>query len=471
MKTESNITKKFRPLKFSDVVGQDISVRKLEGAIKSGVLPPAYLFSGTTGCGKTTCARILAMSLNCTNRTDIDPCGECPSCKAMLRGTSDYLIEVDGATCGKVEDARNLMASLCYVVPADAYKVVIIDECHGLTKQAWDASLKTIEEPPPRVLFVFCTTEISKVIPTIKNRCTTIQFPGVADNLILDVLKKILEVENVPYDEKSVNTIVKSAEGSIRDAETKLESFIRMGKVTADDVNAVYQSLDPHTLMAYFNHVINQDDRAASSVASGWVRMGIVPQVVVTGMMEHVRSLIWDWSVSDATIRQMIKMQRDKVGASKVVQWIDFLYDQLRYIKDYPMPYQLVLDLITIKLVDTLKAPASKKKKEEPAETKGEVEVMSAPTAPPAGSAAAQAPSQERADFETAINKMRMICSGILQCKTDKYATMTSANGRLFDIVIAPQFAVSEYYFVYSDVDQAIENYPTNMSKFVKVKQ
>jgi len=469
MKTESNLTKKFRPHKFSDVVGQDISVKKLEGAIRKGVMPPAYLFSGTTGCGKTTCARILAMALNCSNRQDIEPCGECKSCRAMMNDTSEYLIEVDGATCGKVEDTRNLMASLHYVVPADAYKVVIIDECHGLTKQAWDASLKTIEEPPPRTLFVFCTTEVAKVIPTIKNRCTVIQFPGVADQLILETLKKIIEIEKVPCEDKALVSIVKSAEGSIRDAQNKLEGFIRLGKVTEDDVNATYQSLDSHTLMAYFNHISNQDERGASAVASGWIRMGVTPQVVVTDMLEHVRNMIWDWAISDGTLRQVVKLQKEKVGAIKIVQWIDFLYDQLKYIKDYPMSYQLVMDLITIKLIDTLKSPV-KKKKEDKAEAQAAPaeHVLNEPVPAPE---AQKVDPELSAKYEQAVNQMKLACGGIVQRKTDTYTTMTGNRGTVFDVVLAPQFAVTQYYFLYSDVDKAVAGYPANMSKFLKLKQ
>ena len=175
---KTNITKKYRPHRFSEVVGQDISVKKIVMALQSGVIPPAYLFAGIRGCGKTSCARLVAMSLNCIARVGVEPCGTCDSCKSILQDNSEYLVEVDGATYGKVENVRDLMASIKYMVPDGAYRVVIMDECHGLTKQAWDSALKTIEEPPRNTLFIFCTTEFGKVIPAIREPVCAGAVPG-----------------------------------------------------------------------------------------------------------------------------------------------------------------------------------------------------------------------------------------------------------------------------------------------------
>ena len=467
MENKANITKKYRPLKFSEVVGQDTSVKILANAIQSGVIPPAYLFYGTRGCGKTTSARLVAMSLNCRNRQGVDPCGQCPACRAILDGSSEHLVEVDSATFGKVEETRQLMASMRYVVADDCYRVVIMDECHGLTKQAWDASLKPIEEPPPRVLFIFCTTEIQKVIPTIKSRCTVVPFAGVADNVIADILRKIVQAEGATCDDAALAKIVRAAGGSIRDAQTILEGFVRSKHITEADVAAIYQSVDPQTVMAYFNAVIAKDTHAACNTASGWTRAGITPSVIITGLLEHLRNMIMDWKITDSTLRQMVKLQRDKIGDARVATWIDFFYDQLEYIRDYPMEYTLVTDLITIKLIETLRvrdAAPKKKKDEEPKtdEPKTPIEAAATPAPPPAPA---------RLNIE-AINRLVIAIGGTIQHSHSSFTMMTLhyGQGQRLDVVTDVALVASDTYFMASDIDKAIENYPKNMRRYAHYK-
>ena len=474
-KPKQNITKAYRPIKFSDVAGQGVSVRQLGAAISKNVIPPAYLFSGSKGCGKTTCARIFAMSLNCKNRQGVDPCGECESCKAILNGNSDYMIEVDGATKGKVEDARELFASVNFYVPVDAYKVIIIDECHMFTLQAWNASLKTIEEPPPRVLFIFCTTEVSKVIATVKNRCTTIQFPAVADIVIEQVIKNILEKEQVPCEEAAVAKIVKLSGGSIRGAQTILEGFIRLGTVTETDVSAIYQSVDPQTVLAYFNNVLEHNTKGACNIAGGWVKMGVPPSEVINGLLEHCCNMIMDWVITDGTLRQMVKLQKEKIGESRVVQWVDFFYDQLQYIRDYPMKYTLVLNLVTIKLIDSIRVREAgpKKKKEERVAEDGKEAVEA-----PMPTKAAPAPTPAKANEETfrryqeALTKIKTVTCGIIQYThpTGACTTVATSKGMVFDIVLEAANAVSANFFLYTDVEAAITDFPTNMNKYLQNK-
>jgi DNA polymerase III subunit gamma/tau len=475
VESKANITKKFRPLKFSDVAGQEISVRQLTSALQKGIIPPAYLFCGTRGCGKTTSARLFAMSLNCTARIGVDPCGQCTSCKDILNDNSEYLIEVDGATCGKVEDVRNLMSSIRYVVPDGHYKVIIIDECHGLTKAAWDASLKTIEEPPPNVLFIFATTELGKVIPTIKSRCTTIQFPSVPDNIIVDVIKRIVTVENVPCEDAAIARIVKASGGSIRDAQTILEGFIRMGKITEADVAAIYQSLDPHTVMAYFRHILDKDEKAAYNQTMGWIRMGVNPSVIVNGLLEHLRNMLMDFIVTDNTLKQMLKTQRDKITPSRVVDWIDFFYDQLQYIRDYPMEYTLIMDLITIKLIDSLKTTregGSKKKADK------EVEAPKPEAAPVTPELAlvpvieAPQPPMTKLDRDL-VCKFRAAVGGITKDVNREYTreTIQAKAGHVLDVVTEDKCAISSMWVLCSDVNAALVDFPANMNQYLKIKE
>ena len=184
--------KKYRPKRFGEVVGQTAAVRTLKNAIKTNRVANAYIFAGPRGVGKTTIARILAKALNCLNPTpEGEPCGECEHCRSIDKGNFPDLVEIDAASNRGIDDIRQLKESVSYAPIKGKYKVYIIDEAHMLTKEAFNALLKTLEEPPPRTVFVLCTTELDKIIPTIQSRCQRVIFKKIPEGLIVERLKEI----------------------------------------------------------------------------------------------------------------------------------------------------------------------------------------------------------------------------------------------------------------------------------------
>lgn len=445
-----NITKKYRPKKFSEVIGQKRAVITLTSALEKKVISPAYLFWGIQGAGKTTLARLVAMSLNCEKKIGIEPCGECTECKAILNGCSDYLIEKDGASKSGVDDTRELNEIIRFKVPNNKYKVVIIDECHALSKAAWQAALKTVEEPPPRVLFIFCTTESLKVPATIKSRAVPCQFSGVDDNIISDVLKKICTEEQVSFDDDALNLIAKYAFGSIRDAQTILEGYIRSGKVSKQDVEDAYRTIDPSTIVTYFNNIIDKNIKGASNMVIGWIKLGISPEIIINCLLEYLRNMLMDFNVSDNAYKTLLHSQRERIGDANVVKWVTFFYDQLRFIKEYPMEYTLAMDLITIRLMATLDNFESVKVKKEKKEEK---EVKEKKT-------------EEKKDTGPKLNgslveSLKNACGGTLK-KVDlnnKYVTIQTKNGGLFDVVVDPSLSTTGYYLLDTDLLSAITFY------------
>lgn len=217
---------KYRPMAFDDVVGQEHVVRTLRHAIESGRVANAYLFVGPRGIGKTTTSRIFAKALNCTSPNGVEPCGKCENCVQIAEGRSLDVMELDGASHNKVEHVRPIIDAVQFKPTASKYKIFIVDECHMLTPAAWNALLKTLEEPPPYVKFIFATTEGDKVLPTIISRCQRFDLHRIQTNQIVDRLKYICGNEGVSADEDALLAIARGAEGGMRDALSSLDQLI-----------------------------------------------------------------------------------------------------------------------------------------------------------------------------------------------------------------------------------------------------
>ena len=233
------LARKWRPQNFSSLVGQGPIVTALRNALKEGRIAQAYLFSGIRGVGKTTAARVLAKALNCEKGPAADPCNQCTACIEITRGSDMDVIEVDAATYSKVEQVRELTESLRYGPARDRYKVVVLDEVHRLSRQAFDALLKIVEEPPPHLVFIFATTEIEAVPATILSRCQEFHFRRVPAIEVAALLREICTDEHIEASEAALRLIARAGEGSVRDAVALLDQLATFGSGAISDEEAI----------------------------------------------------------------------------------------------------------------------------------------------------------------------------------------------------------------------------------------
>ena len=232
------LARKWRPQDFSSVVGQESTVTALRNALQEGRIAQAYLFSGIRGVGKTSVARVLAKALNCENGPAADPCNDCRTCTEITSGADLDVIEVDAATYSKVEQVRELTESLKYGPARDRYKVVVIDEIHRLSRQAFDALLKIVEEPPPHLVFIFATTEVDSVPATVLSRCQEFSFRRVRPALLADHLRLLADHEDIEASDNALRLIARAGEGSVRNSVALLDQLATFGSGTIADEDA-----------------------------------------------------------------------------------------------------------------------------------------------------------------------------------------------------------------------------------------
>jgi len=262
------IARKWRPAVFEDIIGQDHVTRTLKNAVSTGRVAQAYLFSGPRGVGKTTAARILAKSLNCTSGDHSLPCNECPSCLAITNGASVDVLEIDGASNTGVENVRELRENIMYMPTGGMRKIYIIDEVHMLSISAFNALLKTLEEPPPHVVFIFATTEVKKIPLTILSRCQRYEFRRISVQLMEAHLKKILTTENIAFEEDALFAIAREADGSLRDAESLLDQVLAFGgeAVRLIDVTEALGLMDRSVLLELMRAIVDKKGDASLNI-------------------------------------------------------------------------------------------------------------------------------------------------------------------------------------------------------------
>ncbi len=288
------IARKYRPQTFDQFIAQEPIVRTLKNAIEQSRVAHAYIFSGMRGVGKTTAARILAKALNCEKGPTVTPCGACPSCVEIASSTSMDVLEVDAASTGRVEEVRVLLENARYVPARDRYKVFIIDEAHMLTKEACNALLKTLEEPPPRVVFVLATTEPHKIISTIHSRCQSFYFRSVSFEEILSVLARVAGDEKIKADSEALAVMARAAEGSLRDALSILDQAIAYcgGQINADKVRELLGVVSEDVLERLVEAVRAQSAEAVLQLVDELVRDGHNLQHFSREVLRHIRNLL-----------------------------------------------------------------------------------------------------------------------------------------------------------------------------------
>lgn len=287
--------RKYRPQSLETLVGQEHIKKTLTSAIELGKISHAYLFTGPRGTGKTSTARILAKSLNCKNGPTIHPCGECESCKDITNSIPIDVIEIDAASNRKVEDTQNLLEKIQYVPVNGKYKIYIIDEVHMLTNHAFNALLKTLEEPPKNVIFILATTEVHKVLDTIKSRCQRFDFRRITTDDIVKHLRYISDQEGINITNDALFAIAKNSAGGMRDSISLLDQLSILGiskEITTDDVNSILGRISFDILKKLSSRIIESKPSEAIEILNEIYNSGNEPLQILTNLCEYFKNLL-----------------------------------------------------------------------------------------------------------------------------------------------------------------------------------
>jgi DNA polymerase-3 subunit gamma/tau len=355
----ASLYRRHRPQSFAEVVGQEHIVRTLSNAVEKGRVHHAYLFVGSRGTGKTSMAKILARSLNCVNGPTLTPCGECESCQTIAAGTSLDVIEMDAASNRSVDDIRELRERVGFAPAAGRWKVYILDEAHMLTKEAWNAFLKTLEEPPPNTAFVLATTEPQKVMATIVDRCQRFDFQRPSLEQIAEVVKRVAAAESIQIEDGAVALISRSATGSFRDALGTLDQLVAFGgdSVTTDEVVEVLGAADAELLFDTTDALAAGDARAALEAVERLSRSGRDPGQFARDLIAHLRQLLVARATGEVpesftvTVAQPERLaeQAKQMDDAKLVGAIDALSNAVAAMREGDDP-RLTLEVSLLKV-------------------------------------------------------------------------------------------------------------------------
>jgi DNA polymerase III subunit gamma/tau len=340
----TSLYRRHRPQSFAEVVGQAHIVRTMSNAVDQDKVHHAYLFVGSRGTGKTSVAKILARSLNCVNGPTLTPCGECESCRTIANSTSLDVIEMDAASNNSVEDIRDLREKVSFAPALGRWKVYILDEAHMLSTSAWNAFLKTLEEPPPSTIFVLATTEAHKVPATIVDRCHRFDFQRPSLEQITTVLRRIAEAEGIEADDKALAMIARAAGGSFRDAIGTLDQLVTYGgkKVALQDVLDVLDVADADLIFNATDALIVHDPGAALARVEELAESGRDPTQFMRDLTAHLRHLVVVQTIGEAPDSfsvtadetERLEAQAQQMSQTEAVRAIDLVSAALAAVKE-----------------------------------------------------------------------------------------------------------------------------------------
>lgn len=355
--------RKYRPRTFDEVIGQDHIITTLKNQIKLDKISHAYLFTGSRGTGKTTTAKIFAKAINCTNSSDGSPCLECETCKALDKTNIDVL-EIDAASNNGVDEIRDLREKVKYPPVVGKYKVYIIDEVHMLSTSAFNALLKTLEEPPAHTVFILATTEVHKLPATILSRCIRFDFKLVSVEDLSAILRKILKEEGVTFDEQAISVIARAGEGSVRDTLSIADRCVSYSgnNLTYQKVVEVLGISEKETLIALSDLILKKDVGSALVELDKVLSSGKSPLVFASNLISYFRDLLLIYSIGDKAreivvvkddIYVKMKGQATAENYGELVSAIEILSSVEQELRYSTLP-RLVLETAIIKTISNI---------------------------------------------------------------------------------------------------------------------
>ena len=347
----------FRPQSFNDVVGQEHVTKTLRNAISKEKQSHAYIFSGPRGTGKTSIAKVFAKAINCLNPHDGEPCNECAVCKGITQGTNGDVIEIDAASNNGVDEIRNIRDKVKYAPSESKYKVYIIDEVHMLTTGAFNALLKTLEEPPAHAIFILATTEPHKIPPTIISRAQRFDFKAISTEQIVERLRFVAQEQSLDYEEAALEFIAKASEGGIRDALSIIDQAIAFGDehLTLQDVLDVTGSVDEASLNELFNDIVNGNVKEAFSRYHHFVSEGKEVNRLINDMIYFVRDTIMNKTINEQTSYDALT----QFDLETLYYMIDIINDTLVSIR-FSVNQNVHFEVLLVKLAEMVKTNPTK---------------------------------------------------------------------------------------------------------------
>jgi len=353
------VAQRYRPQQFTDLIGQEHVATALANAIHSGRIAHAYLFTGARGVGKTSTARILAKALNCVQGPTATPCARCPSCLAIAAGEDIDVLEIDAASNTGVENIRELRQNVGFRPQRSRFKIYIIDEVHMLSTSAFNALLKTLEEPPAHVKFIFATTEIQKIPVTILSRCQRFDFASIGPAKVFQTLQQIVRKEGLEADDEALRIIARRAGGSMRDAQTLLDQLLgsSTSRLTAAVVHRLLGTADDDQLISLVRTILERNSLAALEQIAAAVERGQSPSELTDQLIDYWRGLMLanvagpnmvELSGSSA-LQESIRQQAGNLGLDLILSGIDILTTAKARMRG-SAPAQVLLEVAVVRL-------------------------------------------------------------------------------------------------------------------------